>query len=61
MTWTYVIDEAALHKGTIAPVYPSGVNVLLARVGGTACAVSGSCAHIACPLALGMLDGHRLT
>ena len=24
-------------------------------------AVSGSCAHMACPLALGVLDGHTLT
>ena len=61
MAWTYVIDEAALPEGTIAPVYPLGVNVLVARVGGAVYAVSGSCAHMACPLLLGSLDGCTLT
>lgn len=61
MEWTYVIDEAALPERAIAPVYPLGVNVLVARVGGAVYAVSGRCAHMACPLLLGTLDGHTLT
>ena len=61
MDWTYVIDDAALPEGALAPVYPAGVNVVVARVGGTVYAVSGTCAHMACPLSLGTLDGHALT
>ena len=28
MAWTYVIDDATLPEGTMAPVYPAGVNVV---------------------------------
>ena len=41
--------------------YPLGVNVLLARVGGVVYAVSGKCAHMACPLFTGKLDGYTIT
>ena len=55
--WTFVSDDAALLEGQMAPVYPLGVNVLLARVSGAVYAVSGRCAHMACPLAGGRLEG----
>ena len=61
MTWTYVMDETALPEGGLAPVYPLGVNVVIARVGGALYAVSGKCAHMACPLSGGKLEGHTLT
>lgn len=61
MAWAYAIDDAEVPEGTMAPVYPFGVNVLIARVGGTVYAVSGACAHMACPLALGTLNGHTVT
>jgi len=38
-------------------VYPLGVNILIARVGGNIYAVSGKCAHMACPLFTGRLAG----
>ena len=60
MTWTYVMEEAALPEGSMAPVYPLGVNVVVARVDGSIHAVSGKCAHMACPLSGGTLDGHTL-
>jgi 3-phenylpropionate/trans-cinnamate dioxygenase ferredoxin subunit len=44
----------------MTPVYPLGVNVLLARVEGAVYAVSGKCAHMACPLFMGRLEGHRI-
>jgi 3-phenylpropionate/trans-cinnamate dioxygenase ferredoxin subunit len=44
----------------MAPVYPLGVNVLLARVGGAVYAVSGKCAHMACPLFMGRLEGYTI-
>ena len=41
MTWIYVMEETALPEGSMAPVYPLGVNVVIARIGGTLYAVSG--------------------
>jgi nitrite reductase/ring-hydroxylating ferredoxin subunit len=61
MGWIYVMEDAALPDGSMAPVYPLGVNVLVARVDKNLCAVSGSCAHMACPLFMGRLDGYILT
>jgi nitrite reductase/ring-hydroxylating ferredoxin subunit len=45
----------------MAPVYPLGINVVIARVGGAIYAVSGKCAPMGCPLFTGTLDGHTLT
>jgi 3-phenylpropionate/trans-cinnamate dioxygenase ferredoxin subunit len=61
MRWIYVMEETALPEGGMAPVYPLGVNVVVARVSGMLYAVSGKCAHMACPLFTGTLDGHTLT
>lgn len=61
MNWIYVMEEKALGEGSMAPVYPRGVNVVLARVEGAFYAVSGKCAHLACPLFIGALDGYTLT
>jgi nitrite reductase/ring-hydroxylating ferredoxin subunit len=61
MAWTYVMEETALPEGGMVPVYPLGINVVIARVDGTFYAVSGKCAHMACPLFTGTLDGHNLT
>jgi 3-phenylpropionate/trans-cinnamate dioxygenase ferredoxin subunit len=61
MIWTYVLDDAALPEGHLAPAYPLGVNVVLARVGGAVYAVSGRCAHLACPLFFGTLSGYTIT
>jgi len=60
-TWTQVLDDIALPEGRVAPVYPRGVNVVLARVGGAVYAVSGACAHMACPLFMGRLEGFTIT
>ncbi|MCE5256107.1 MAG: Rieske (2Fe-2S) protein [Spirochaetaceae bacterium] len=59
--WTYAIDEAALKEGVMMAVYPLGVNVVVARVDGAIYAVSGACAHMACPMASGRLDGYTLS
>ena len=61
MTWAYVLEEAALPEGAMAPVYPLGLHVVVARVNGAVFAVSGKCAHLACPLSGGTLDGYTLT
>jgi 3-phenylpropionate/trans-cinnamate dioxygenase ferredoxin subunit len=61
MNWTYALDDAVLPEGHMVAVYPLGVNVLLARVGGTVYAVSGKCVHMACPLFTGKLDGYTIS
>ena len=61
MTWTYVMEDTALSEGGLAPVYPLGINVVIARVGGSIYAVAGKCAHMACPLFTGTLEGYTLT
>ena len=61
MTWTYVMEETSMQEGSMAPVYPLGVNVVVARVGGAVYAISGKCAHMGCPLFSGTLDGYTLT
>jgi nitrite reductase/ring-hydroxylating ferredoxin subunit len=61
MNWIYAMEEAGLPEGGMASVYPLGINLAIARVGGTVYAVSGKCAHMACPIFSGSLDGHTLT
>ena len=61
MTWIYVMEETALPEGGMAPVYPQGIHVVVARVGGAVHAVSGKCAHMGCPLSGGALEAHVLT
>jgi len=61
MDWIYVLDDDALLDGHMTSVYPLGVNVVLVRVGGVVYAVSGRCAHMACPLFTGKLDGYTIT
>ena len=58
--WTYALDDNALPEGQMVPVYPLGVNVLLVRFGATVYAVSGKCAHMACPLFMGRLEGYTI-
>ena len=60
-SWIDVLDDAALQEGQMAAAYPLGVNVVLARVGGAVYAVSGKCAHMACPLFTGKLAGYTIT
>jgi nitrite reductase/ring-hydroxylating ferredoxin subunit len=59
-TWTYVLADSALAEGQMAAVYPRGLNIVVARVDGALYAVSGKCAHMACPLFMGTLEGHTL-
>jgi nitrite reductase/ring-hydroxylating ferredoxin subunit len=55
--WAYVLNDVGLQEGQMTPVYPLGINILLARMGGTVYGVSGKCAHMACPLSAGRLEG----
>ena len=59
--WTYALDDSSLREGEMAPAYPLGVNVILARVDGIVYALSGTCVHMACPLFMGRLERHIIT
>jgi nitrite reductase/ring-hydroxylating ferredoxin subunit len=59
--WIFVTDDNDLSKGNMMPVYPRGVHILLARIDGLVYALSGKCAHMACPLYTGTLEGDILT
>lgn len=59
--WVYVMDDAYLPEGGMAPVYPRGVNVLMVRANGEVYALEGKCAHMGCPLFCGTLSGTVLT
>ena len=61
VNWIYLLDDTALPESQMTPSYPMGVNVLLARVGGVVYAISGMCAHMACPLFTGRLEGYLIT
>ena len=61
INWTYVLDDTALPENHMIPSYPMGVNILLARVNGVVYALSGKCAHMACPLFTGKLEGYIIT
>jgi len=59
--WVPTIDDDKVREGTSVPVYPKGVGVLLLRVGGQLFAIANKCAHMACPLEGGKLDGDVIT
>jgi len=60
LDWKYALDDNAVLEGRMAVAYPQGVNVVLARVGGAVYALSGTCAHMACPLFMGRLEGYTI-
>ena len=58
--WIPVMDDASLPEGGMKAVYPLGLNVVVARVGGAVHAVSGACPHLGCPLFTGRVVGSVL-
>jgi len=59
--WVPTIDDSKIRDGAYVAVYPKGLSVLLVRVDGDLHAVANKCAHMACPLEGGKLDGAVLT
>jgi len=60
-TWVPVLKAEALREGGLAPVFPRGLPVLLARGnGGAIYALANKCPHMGCPLNRGRLDGDIL-
>jgi nitrite reductase/ring-hydroxylating ferredoxin subunit len=60
-SWIAVADDTKVKDGVPLAVYPKGVNILLVRVGDSVYAIANKCAHMACPLEGGRLEGHVIT
>ena len=60
-SWIAVADDAKVNEGVPLAVYPKGVNILLVRVDGVVHAIANKCAHMACPLEGGRLEGYVIT
>lgn len=55
-----IAELSKLTEGKLFPVFPKGLPVLLALLGGEVFAVENRCAHMGCPLSAGDLKGHVL-
>ena len=59
--WVRVMKADALREAGLAPVFPKGLPVLLARkTAGEIYALANKCPHMGCPLSRGRLDGYVL-
>jgi nitrite reductase/ring-hydroxylating ferredoxin subunit len=55
------MKDADLAEGSMVALDVAGVHVLLARIRGEVCAVSGTCTHEEADLGLGFLAEERVT
>ena len=58
--WIRTLDESQLLEGTINLVSPKGVSIIVIKKDGHIYALRNRCAHMACTLAGGRLDGHTI-
>ena len=58
--WVPTLDESLLQEQTIHVVFPKGVSIILIKKDGQIYAIRNRCAHMACTLAGGRLDGDTL-
>jgi nitrite reductase/ring-hydroxylating ferredoxin subunit len=58
--WVPTLDESQLRDETISLVSPRGISIILIKKGGQIYALRNRCAHMACTLAGGRLDGYTL-
>lgn len=56
-SWVFAIEEEKLPENTLQAVFPKGIPILLIKRGGKIHAISNKCAHMACTLAGGFLEG----
>jgi len=59
--WVFAIDERKLQENIPQVVFLMGIPILLLRKSGETLAISNKCAHMACPLAEGTLEGYTIT
>jgi nitrite reductase/ring-hydroxylating ferredoxin subunit len=55
--WVPVLEEAKLEEDALTEAFPKGIGIILVKTGGRVYALRNRCAHMACPLAGGALDG----
>ncbi len=58
--WVPTVDESVIQENSVNPVFPKGVSIILIKKDGQVYALRNRCAHMACTLAGGRLDGHTL-
>jgi nitrite reductase/ring-hydroxylating ferredoxin subunit len=59
--WIFVIEEKELKENSTGLVFPNGIPILLIRkVQDEIYAVSNKCAHMACPLSAGVIEGYTI-
>ncbi|MCZ7393090.1 MAG: Rieske (2Fe-2S) protein [Candidatus Methanoperedens sp.] len=59
-SWVFAIEENKLQENSLNMVFPKGLPVLLIKTAGEIFAISNKCAHMACPLAGGILDDYTI-
>ncbi len=59
--WIKVADEPKVAAGVPLAVYPKGLSLLLVRLDDGIHAIANRCAHMACPLEAGRLDGATIS
>ena len=58
--WVPTLDESRLQEESINLISPRGVSIILIKKDGHIYALRKRCAHLACTLAGGRLDGYTL-
>ena len=58
--WIPTLDESQLREDTINLVSPKGVSIILIKKDARIFALRNRCAHMACTLAGGQLEGYTL-
>lgn len=58
--WTYTIEYGNVLDDILTPVQPKGLPIMLIKKHEGVYAVENKCAHMACPLVAGSLDGYTL-
>lgn len=56
--WIFAAEEDKLKKNLVKVVFLKGLPILLVKIAGQIYAVSNKCAHMACELGSGDLDGY---
>ena len=59
-SWSFTIEDSKLPNNGIRTVFPKGVSILLIKKAKEIYAVSNKCAHMACALSGGTLEGYTL-
>ena len=59
-TWVPTVDEGTIQEDAVNLVSPRGVSIIIIKKDGRLYALRNRCAHMACTLAGGRLDGHTL-